>query len=160
MSWWCHLTISSFVIPSPPPALNLSQHQGLFQWVGSLHQVANALELQFQHQSFQWIFRVDFFADWIDWSLCSPWDPHGSYSKPQFKSISSSVLSLLYGPALTAVHFYGRSHSFGYADFVSKVMFLRFNTLSMFIIAFFPRKSTFEFNGCGHCLQWFWSPRE
>ena len=42
-----------------PPACNLSQHQGLFQWVGSLHQVAN--ELGLQHQSFQWIFRVDLF---------------------------------------------------------------------------------------------------
>ena len=44
---------------SPSPfALILSQHQGLFQWVGSSHQVAKVLELQ--HQSFQWIFRVDF----------------------------------------------------------------------------------------------------
>ena len=42
-----------------PPALNLLQHQGLFQWVGSLHQVAKVLELQLQDQSFQWIFRVD-----------------------------------------------------------------------------------------------------
>ena len=39
-------------------AFNLSQHQSLFQWVGSLHQVAKVLELQ--HQSFQWIFRVAF----------------------------------------------------------------------------------------------------
>ena len=46
--------------PPSPPAFNLSQHQGLFQWVGSSHQVAKVLELQFQHQSFQWIFRVDF----------------------------------------------------------------------------------------------------
>ena len=38
-----------------PPALNLSQHQGLFQWVSSLHQVAKGLEFQYQHQSFQWI---------------------------------------------------------------------------------------------------------
>ena len=43
-----------------PPAFNLSQHQGLFQWVGSLHQVAKVLEFQLQHQSFQWIFRVNF----------------------------------------------------------------------------------------------------
>ena len=42
------------------PDLNLSQHQSLFQWVGSSHQVAKVLELQLQHQSFQWIFRVDF----------------------------------------------------------------------------------------------------
>ena len=47
---------------SPPfsPTLNLSQHQGLFQWVGSSHQVVKVLELQLQHQSFQWIFRTDF----------------------------------------------------------------------------------------------------
>ena len=41
-----------------PPAFNLSQHQGLFQWVSSSHQVAKVLELQ--HQSFQWVFRIDF----------------------------------------------------------------------------------------------------
>ena len=42
-----------------PPALNLSQHQGLFKWVSSLHEVAKVLECQLQHQSFQWIFRTD-----------------------------------------------------------------------------------------------------
>ena len=42
-----------------PPAFNLSQHQGLFEWVGSLQQVAKILEFQLQHQSFQWIFRID-----------------------------------------------------------------------------------------------------
>ena len=41
-----------------PPAFSLSQHQGLFQWTGSLNMVAKVLELQ--HQSFQWIFRTDF----------------------------------------------------------------------------------------------------
>ena len=51
----------SHPLSSPsPPALNLSQHQGLFWWVGSLHQEAKVLELQLQQQSFQWIFRVDF----------------------------------------------------------------------------------------------------
>ena len=55
LSWWCHPAISSSPFPS---ALNLFQHQGLFQWLGSLHQVAKVLELQ--HQSFQWIFTVDF----------------------------------------------------------------------------------------------------
>ena len=43
-----------------PPAFDLFQHQGLFQWVSSLHLVAKLLELQLQHQSFQWIFRTDF----------------------------------------------------------------------------------------------------
>ena len=41
-----------------PPSFNLSQHQGLFQWVGSLHQ-AKVLEFQLQHQSFQWTPRTD-----------------------------------------------------------------------------------------------------
>ena len=62
-SWWCHSTIQ----PSPPlsspspPAFNFSQQQGLLQWVGSSHQVAKVLELQLQHQSFQWTFRTDIF---------------------------------------------------------------------------------------------------
>ena len=47
------------LLPPSPPALNLSHHQGLFQGVVSLHQVAKVVELQ--HQSFQWIFRTDFF---------------------------------------------------------------------------------------------------
>jgi len=42
-----------------PPAFNLSQHQGLFKWVNSSHQVAKVLDLQLQHQSFQRIFRTD-----------------------------------------------------------------------------------------------------
>ena len=49
---------SNPLLPPSPSALNHSQHQGLFQWVGCLHQVAEVLELQ--HQSFQWIFRVGF----------------------------------------------------------------------------------------------------
>ena len=50
----------SHPLSSPfPPAFNLSQHQGLFKWVSSLHQVAKVLEFQLQHQSFQWIFRTD-----------------------------------------------------------------------------------------------------
>ena len=51
----------SHPLSSPwPPALNVSQHQGLFQWVSSLHQVSKVLEFQLQHQSFQWLFRTDF----------------------------------------------------------------------------------------------------
>ena len=49
----------SLLSPSAP-AFNLSQHQGLIQWVSSLHQVAKVIEFQLQHQSFQWIFRYDF----------------------------------------------------------------------------------------------------
>ena len=65
----------SHPLTSPsPPASNLSQHQGLFQWVSSFHQVAKVLEFQLQHQSFQWIFRTDFLLDWLVGSPCSPRD--------------------------------------------------------------------------------------
>ena len=50
LSWWCHPTISHSLSPASP-ALSLSQHQGLFLWIGSLHQVARLLELQLQQQS-------------------------------------------------------------------------------------------------------------
>ena len=43
-----------------PPTFKLSQHQGISKWVSSSHQVAKVLKFQFQHQSFQWIFRTDF----------------------------------------------------------------------------------------------------
>ena len=57
-SRWCHPAISSFVIPFSS-APNPSQHQSLFQWVSSSHQVAKVLEFQLQHQSFQWKPRTD-----------------------------------------------------------------------------------------------------
>ena len=50
----------SYLSSPSPPAFNLSQLQGLFQWVSSSHQLAKVLEFQLQHQSFQWIFRTDF----------------------------------------------------------------------------------------------------
>ena len=59
LSPWCHPAISSSIIPFSS-AFNLSQHQGLFQRVSTSHQVVKVLELQLQHQSFQWVFRVDF----------------------------------------------------------------------------------------------------
>ena len=55
------LVIPSNHLSSPsPPAFDFSQHQGLFQWFSSLHQVTKVLEFQLQHQSCWWIFRTDF----------------------------------------------------------------------------------------------------
>ena len=59
---WVSDAIQPFHPTSPLLLLpSFFQHQGLFQWVGSLHQVAKVLELQLQHQPFQCIFKVDFF---------------------------------------------------------------------------------------------------
>ena len=70
-SRWCHPAISSSVIPSPP-APNPSQHQGLFQWVNSSHEVAKVLAFQLQHQSFQWTPRADLPDDLLGDSKISP----------------------------------------------------------------------------------------
>ena len=102
--------------PPSPPAFNLSQHQGLFQWVSSLNKVAKVLELQLQHQSFQWLFRTVFLQDGLVWSPCSPRDSQGSSPTPQFKSINSSVLSFLHSPTLTSTHDHWKNHSFHYTD--------------------------------------------
>ena len=59
-------------------AFNLSQHQGLFQWVSYLHQVAKVLELQLQYQSFQWIFRIDFLLSFPNFLVYS--EHHFFYS--------------------------------------------------------------------------------
>ena len=75
---WVSVAIqpSNPLSPPSPLALNLSQHQGLFQWVSSSHQVAKVLELQ--HQSFRLIFRVDFLLDWLVLSPCCPKDSQES----------------------------------------------------------------------------------
>ena len=59
---WVSDTIqpSDPLLSPSPPAFNLSQHQSLFKWVSSSHQVANVLQFQLQHQSLQWVFRTDF----------------------------------------------------------------------------------------------------
>ena len=95
--------------PPSPPAFSLSQDQGLFQWVSSLHQVAKVMEHQLQHQSFQWIFRIDFPLGLTGLISCCPGDSQESSPAPQFKSINSSVLSLLFGLTLTSVHDYWKT---------------------------------------------------
>ena len=96
----------------PPPAFSLFQHESLFQWVSSSHQVAKELEPQLQDQTFKWICRVDFLLEWLIWSPCSPRDSQESSPTPQFKRINSSALSFLYGPTLTSIQDYWKNHSF------------------------------------------------
>ena len=123
-------TPPSHPLPSTsPPAPNLSQHQGLFQWIGSSHQVPKVLELQFQHQFIQWAFGVDFSQDWMVWSLCCPGNSQESSLAPQFERINSSVLSLLYGPTLTSVHDTEKTMALAVWTFVDKVMSLLFDVV-------------------------------
>ena len=125
LRWWCHPTISSSVIPfSSCPQSFPASGSFLMVWLFTSGSCL-VLELQLQHQSFQWIFKTDFLYDWLICSLCSPRDSQESSPIPQFKSINSLALCLLYGPTLTSIHDYWKNHSF-----VRKIMSLLFNTLS------------------------------
>ena len=55
----------SHPLSSTSLTFNLSQYQGLFQWVSSMNQVAKVLGFQLQHQSFQWIVRTYFLYNWL-----------------------------------------------------------------------------------------------
>ena len=111
LTWWCHPTISSsvallsFCLQSFP-AWESFPMSWFFTSGGQI------LELQLQHQSFQWVFRVDFLWDWLVLSPCCPRDSQESSPAPQFKSINSSAL---YGPARTSVHHW-KNHRLVYMD--------------------------------------------
>ena len=84
------------LLPFSPSALNLSQHHGLFQWIGCFHQMAKVLELQVNistSNEYSWL--IFFRIDWFD-----PLDDQGTWSVFS----STTVLSLPYGPTLTCIH--------------------------------------------------------
>ena len=103
----------SHPLSSPsPPAFNLSQHQDLSN-ESVLHiRWPKYWEFQFQHQSFQLIYRTDFLDDGLAGSPCSPRASQESSPTPQFKSINSLVLSFLYSPTLTTINNYWKNHCF------------------------------------------------
>ena len=91
----------SHPLSSPSPhAPNPSQHQDLFQWINSSHEVAKVLE-----------FQTDLLQDGLIGSLCSPRDSRESSPTPQFKNISFSALSFLHSPTLTSIHDHWKNHS-------------------------------------------------
>ena len=102
----------SHPLSSPfPPAPNPSQHQSLFQWVNSSHEVAKVLEFQLQHQSFQRTPRTELLQNGLIGSPCTLKDSQESSPTPQFKRINSSALSLLHSPILTSIHDHWKNHS-------------------------------------------------
>ena len=96
-----------------PPTFNLSQHQGLFQWVSSLLQWPKYWSFSFSiSPSNEYSGLISFRMGWFDLLAGTPRDSQESSPAPQFESINSSVLSLPYGPTLTSVHNYWKNHSF------------------------------------------------
>ena len=122
-----------------PPAFNFSQHQALFQWVSSSHQVTKILELHLQHQSFWWIFRADFLYDWLVGSPCCPRDSKESSPAPHFEGINCSAFSLF---IVQLSHLYMNSRktiTLNIWAFVGKMMSLLFSMLPRCVTSFLPR---------------------
>ena len=124
----------SHLLSSPSsPAFNLSQHQGLFQGVSSLHQVVKVLELQLQHPGLI-SFRIDWFALLaVQGTLKSLLQHHSSKAPILWRS--AFFIVQLSHPYMTT----GKTTALTIRTFVSKVMSLLFNMLSRFVIAFLPR---------------------
>ena len=144
LSQWC-IQPSHPLSSSSSPAFDLSQHQGLFQWIGNEHQVAKVLE--YYHQSFQWIFRFDVFR--IYW-----------FDLLAFTGIVKSILqyhsskaSILWHSAFFMVqqsHLYmttWKTIALAMQTFVSKVMLLHFNTV--WVCHNFSSKEQMSFNFVG-----------
>ena len=109
--------VSDAIQPSHPlsspssSAPNPSQHQSLYQWVNSSHEVAKVLDFQFQHHSFRRNPRVDLLQNGLVGSPCSPRDSQESSPTPHFKNINSSAFSLLHSPTLTSIHDHWKNYS-------------------------------------------------
>ena len=134
---------SNPLLPSPPPAFSLSQHQGLFQWISSSHQVAKVLELKLQHQSFQQISRLnrpvgltDFLAIWGTLK-----------SLLQYYNSKSSILqcSAFFMVQLSHLHTTtGKTIALTIWTFVGKMM-------SLFLITLFYFNYTVQYSKCINC---------
>ena len=120
----------SHPLPSPSPAFNLSQHQGLFQGVSSSHQVAKVLEFQLQHQSSnEYPGLISFWIDWLDLlavqgTLKSLFQHHSSKASILWRSAFFMVQ--LSHPYMTT----GKTTALTRRTFLHKVMSLLFNMLS------------------------------
>ena len=93
------------------PVLNLSQHQGLFQWVNSFIRWPKYWSFSFSiTPSNEPLGLVSFRMDWLD-LLAVQGDARESSPTSQLKNINSSVLSFVYSPTLTSIHHYWKNHS-------------------------------------------------
>ena len=141
--WVGDAILPSYPLPSPsPPTFNLSEHQGLFQWVSSLHQVAEVLEFQLQQ-------LISFRMDWLDrlagqGAIKSLLQHHSS--KASILQRSAFFMVQLSHPYVTT----GKTIAWTIRTFVGKVMSLIFNMLSSLVIAFLPRSKHLLISP--HCL--------
>ena len=150
------------VMPSNHPILccsllllpSIFTSMSLYQRVSSLQQVAKVLELRLQHQTFQWIFRLNSFrVDWFDilaiQGTLKSLLQHDS-SKESMLQCSAFFIIQLSPPYMTT----GKTIAFPRWAFVGKVMPLLYNML--YNMTFLPRSKCLLISR----LQWFWRPRK
>ena len=137
----------SHSLSSPsPPAPNPSQHQSLFQWVNSSHEVAKVLEFQPQHQSFnEHPGLISFRMDWLDLlpvqgTLKSLLQHH--ISKASILQCSAFFTVQLSHSYMTT----GKTIALTRQTFVGKVISLLFNMLSRLVITFLHQKTNKQTN--------------
>ena len=162
LSQWCHPTISSSVVPFSS-RLHLSQHQGLFKWVSSSHQVVKILKFHLNispsnEKSGLFSFRMDWLGLLaVQGTLKSP------LSLLQYHSSRASVLQC---PALFIVqlsHPYmttGKTIALTRWTFFGKEMFLVFNMLSRLVITFLSRSKRLLISWLQSLFTVFWNPRK
>ena len=156
-----HVHRAGDAIQPSHPAFNLSQHQGLFQWVSSLHQVTKVFGFQLQHQSFQWIFRIHWFDLLAVQGTVKSLLQHHS-SKASILQCSAFFMVQLSHPYMTI----GKTIALTIWTFVSKAMFLLFKTLCRFVTVILLRSkdlliswicidSGAQENEIWHCFHFF-----
>ena len=121
--WVSDAIQSSHLLSPPSPAFNRSQHQGLFQWVSSSHQVAKVFIWRSSFgisPSNEYLGLISLRIDWFD-LLAIQGTLKESSPTSQFKSINSSALSLLYGPPLTSIHDFWKTIALTLWTFVRNV---------------------------------------
>ena len=126
-----------------PPAFNLSQQQGLFQWVSFSHQVAKVLEFSFSiSPSNEHLGLTSFRIDWLYLlAVCGTLKSLLQYHNPKALILWHSAFFMV-----QLSHTYmttGKTIALSRWTFVGKVTSLLFNMLSRFVIAFLPRRSVF-----------------
>ena len=143
---------SHLILLSPsPPAPNPAQHQSLFQWVNSSHEVAKVLEFQLRiYPSDEHTGLISFRMDWLDLlavqgTLKSLLQHHSSKASPLQRS--AFFIVQLSHPYVTT----GKTIASTRRTFVGKVISLLFNMLSRLVITFLPRSKRLS-------ISWLQSP--
>ena len=151
----------SHPLSSPsPPALNLSQHERLFKWVSSLHQVTKDWSFSFNiNPSNEHPGLISFRMDWLDLLAVQ------GALKNLLQHHSSKAWILLCSAffRVQISHSYmitGKTIALTRWTYVGKVMSLLFNMLSRLVITFFPRSKHLLISWLHHHLHWFWSPEK